>query len=234
MRIQPPPSSLRFPTAEQILKKFKEDRAELIATGGIITPAILLSAYIAGAFPMPISPEGKETILAWWSPNPRGILPVESFRPSRSLRKSCSHYHTTINHCFEQVIDNCSNPDRPGGWITPEIKKNYIELHKLGWAFSIETWQDSNQQEPKLVGGLYGVSIGGLFAGESMFHKSKDASKVALVKLVEIMSQIHNPLIDVQWATPHLKSLGAIEISRTQYVKNLQKSLACEPPKEFS
>lgn len=127
---------------------------------------------------------------------------------------------------FEAVIEACANPDRPQGWITDSIRDAYIELHHLGWAHSIEVWDDRGE----LAGGLYGVSIGGLFAGESMFYEVSDASKVALVHLVVVLSSRHGCLLDVQWLTPHLERMGAVVIGRDEYLDRLGPALAVESP----
>ena len=132
-----------------------------------------------------------------------------------------------IDTAFEDVIDACADPSRPGGWIDDEIRDAYTRLHTLGWAHSVEAWRDG-----RLAGGLYGVGIGGLFAGESMFHRSTDASKVALIGLVDHLRSIGARLLDVQWLTPHLESLGAIEIPREEYLRRL--ALAVDAPSRWS
>ena len=142
-------------------------------------------------------------------------------RVSRSLDRSARRYASTVNADFEGVIDGCADPRRPQGWIGPDIRAAYLEMHALGWVHSIETWSGDGD----LVGGLYGVSVGGLFAGESMFSRATDASKVALMALVARMSTIPDALIDVQWATPHLTTLGAIEVSRPDYLALLARAL---------
>jgi leucyl/phenylalanyl-tRNA--protein transferase len=126
----------------------------------------------------------------------------------------------TVDQDFEAVVDACADPGRSGGWIRSEIREAYLELHRLGWAHSVET-----RESGRLVGGLYGVAVGGLFAGESMFYQSRDASKVALLRLVGSMKAIPGALIDVQWATDHLQTLGAIEISRQEYLARLVVAL---------
>jgi leucyl/phenylalanyl-tRNA--protein transferase len=160
--------------------------------------------------------------VGWWSPDPRGILPLDALRVSRSLRQSMDRYDITIDTAFEQVVDECANPDRDGAWITSAINSAYCELHRLGWAHSVET---RDRLTGELVGGLYGIHIGGLFAGESMFHHSRDASKVALAGLVEHLRSQGVILLDVQWLTPHLASLGAVEVPRAEYLSLLAKAL---------
>jgi leucyl/phenylalanyl-tRNA--protein transferase len=132
-------------------------------------------------------------------------------------------YDITIDTAFEQVVDECANPDRDGAWITSAINSAYCELHRLGWAHSVET---RDRLTGELVGGLYGIHIGGLFAGESMFHHSRDASKVALAGLVEHLRSQGVILLDVQWLTPHLASLGAVEVPRAEYLSLLANALA--------
>ncbi len=163
--------------------------------------------------------------LAWFSPDPRAVLPVESLRVSRSLRRSNAQMEITVDQCFTDVVHNCADPDRPHSWITPEFEDAYGELHELGWAHSVETWFDG-----RLVGGLYGVGIGSFFAGESMFHSHRDASKVALVGLVRLLSSVEGPLIDVQWATDHLSSLGVTEIPRDEYLDALDFAVYADAP----
>jgi leucyl/phenylalanyl-tRNA--protein transferase len=173
----------------------------------------VLAAYRCGLFPMPIR-EGRREVLAWWSPEPRGILPLDGLRVSRSLRRSCGRYEVRVDTDFEAVIDGCGDPSRQGRWITPEIRAAYLELHHLGWVHSVEAWSPDGT----LAGGLYGVAVGGLFAGESMFSRRTDASKVALVGLVELLTAGGAELLDVQWVTPHLATLGAVEVDRRAYL----------------
>jgi len=168
---------------------------------------------------MPVNRRGP---IAWWSPDPRGILPLDGLRVSRSLRRSMDRYEIRFNTAFSDVVDACRDPSRDGAWITPPIKAAYERLHELGWAHSVETWSPQGD----LVGGLYGVSIGGLFAGESMFHHARDASKVALCALVGRLRSGGAVLLDVQWTTDHLRSLGAIDISRAEYLRRLRDAIA--------
>jgi leucyl/phenylalanyl-tRNA---protein transferase len=158
--------------------------------------------------------------LGWWSPNPRGILPLEGLNVSRSLRQSCSRFDVTVDTSFRAVMDRCADPDRPHGWIDRPFIEAYTSLHELGWAHSVEVWQNGD-----LVGGLYGLAINGLFAGESMFHEATDASKVALVALVERLRAGGYILLDVQWKTDHLASLGVIDIPRSEYLRRLDDAL---------
>lgn len=160
--------------------------------------------------------------LAWWSPDPRGILPLEGLHVSRSLRRSLRRYRTTYDAAFDDVVAACADPSRPGAWIDERIAAAYGELHRLGWAHSVESWAEDGT----LAGGLYGVCIGGLFAGESMFSRAADASKVALVHLVERICGGGGVLLDVQWVTPHLASLGAVEVPRPEYLRRLRAAVA--------
>lgn len=191
----------------------------VIGLGADLEPGTLLEAYRSGIFPMPVD-DGR--LLAWWSPDPRGVLPLDALRVSRSLRRSVERYDVTFDTAFTEVVDACAEPDRDGGWIDDAVTAAYTELHRLGWAHSVEV---RDRADGRLVGGLYGVHIAGLFAGESMFHRQRDASKVALVALIERLGAIGAVLLDVQWLTPHLASLGAVEIERTEYLRRLEVAL---------
>jgi leucyl/phenylalanyl-tRNA---protein transferase len=192
--------------------------------GADLEPGTLLAAYRSGYFPMPL----RRRRVGWWSPDPRGVLPLDGLRMSRSLRKSCTRFEVTVDRAFDEVIAACADPSRPHGWISREVQAAYRRLHDLGWAHSVEAWDDEG-----LAGGLYGVSIGGFFAGESMFHLRADASKVALVHLVRGLGECPTALLDVQWVTPHLASLGAIEVPRPVYLRLLGPALAGPPPPLF-
>jgi leucyl/phenylalanyl-tRNA--protein transferase len=194
---------------------------DLIANGADLDVATLLEAYRSGYFPMPMGARS----LGWFSPDPRGILRPGQLRVSRSLRRSLSRYTVTVDAAFPRVIKACANPRRPHGWINRKITAAYTEMHKAGFAHSIETWDGD-----ELVGGLYGINIGGLFAGESMFHTKTDASKVALVRLAELLqsfpeARATNCLVDVQWATPHLETLGVVAVDRNRYAELLRIAL---------
>lgn len=199
------------------------DPAGLVVVGGDLEPSTLLTAYGSGLFPMPV---GRRRRLGWWSPDPRGVLPIDAVRVSRSLRRSQRRFDVRIDTAFEATIRRCGDPRRPHGWITDEFVDAYCRLHRLGVAHSVECWNP----EGTLVGGLYGVSIGGLFAGESMFHLEPDASKVALVVLAEVLGP--DALLDIQWLTPHLASLGGTELHRTVYLRALEAALD-RPTPEF-
>ena len=206
--VEPPPTRWAFPSPDLA----SEDG--IVAVGADLEPGTLLAAYRSGMFPMPISDRGGREVLAWWSPDPRAVIPLDGLRVSRSLRRACRRFHVTADTAFADVIAACGDARRPGRWITPDIEAAYIRLHELGWAHSVEVWTDAGD----LAGGVYGVATGGLFAGESMFHRRTDASKVALVALVERLRSGGYTVFDVQWATPHLLSLGAEEISRARYL----------------
>jgi leucyl/phenylalanyl-tRNA--protein transferase len=193
----------------------------VVGVGADLEPGTLLAAYRSGMFPMPTHLGGP---IAWWSPDPRGILPLDGLRVSRSLRQSCRRYLTTVDEAFGRVIRACAEPSRDGRWITAEIIEAYCRLHELGWAHSVEVWT----QDGELAGGLYGVAIGGFFAGESMFHWQRDASKVALVRLVKILRQGGAELLDVQWTTDHLCSLGAVDVPRRDYLRRLAHAIALD------
>jgi leucyl/phenylalanyl-tRNA--protein transferase len=192
---------------------------DVIAAGGDLAPATLVAAYRQGLFPMAI--EGRDQALGWWSPDPRGIVPLDRLRVTRSMRQSAKRYDVRIDTCFADVIRACGDPARESGWITPDFIEAFTAMHQLGWAHSVEVFDG----EGRLAGGLYGVRINGLFAGESMFHRQRDASKVALMALVELMRETGMTLLDVQWRTDHLASLGAIEIGRAQYLALLADAL---------
>ena len=157
----------------------------------------------------------------------RGVLPLDGLRVSRSLRRSLRDFEVRVDTCFDAVVAACADPRREAGWITRDVAAAYGELHRLGWAHSVEVWRDG-----ELAGGLYGVSIGGLFAGESMFHRVTDASKAALVALVRLLTAdgVPDRLLDVQWVTPHLASLGAVEVPRAAYLRSLETALTVAPP----
>jgi leucyl/phenylalanyl-tRNA--protein transferase len=177
--------------------------------GADLEPGTLLAAYRSGLFPMRLQPGGP---LGWWSPDPRGVLPLDGMVVHRSLRRAARRFTVTVDAAFTEVMRGCADGRRPGGWIDEEFVAAYTRLHELGWAHSVEVWAGED-----LVGGVYGVAVGGLFAGESMFHRATDASKVALLALVERLRAGGGVLFDVQWSTPHLVSLGVVEIDRDEY-----------------
>jgi leucyl/phenylalanyl-tRNA--protein transferase len=193
---------------------------DVIAAGGDLAPATLVAAYRQGLFPMAV--DGREPVLGWWSPDPRGIVPLDGLRVTRSMRQSAKHFEVRVDTCFADVIRACADPSRDSGWISGEFIEAFTAMHQLGWAHSVEVFDRSG----RLAGGLYGVRINGLFAGESMFHQQRDASKVALMALVELMRGTGMTLLDVQWRTDHLASLGAIEVDRRHYLGLLAEALA--------
>jgi leucyl/phenylalanyl-tRNA---protein transferase len=195
---------------------------DIIAVGGDLEPATIIAAYRQGIFPMIV--EAPHPVLAWWSPDPRGILPLDGLRVTRSLRQSAKRYEIRVDTSFEAVIRACANPSRESGWITEDFIRAYTRLHELGWAHSVEVYD----REGQLAGGLYGVRINGLFAGESMFYRQRDASKVALMALVDLMQTSGMTLLDVQWRTEHLQTLGAVEVSRAQYLGLVAAALAVD------
>ncbi|MEY2454593.1 MAG: leucyl/phenylalanyl-tRNA---protein transferase [Acidimicrobiaceae bacterium] len=179
-------------------------------------------------------PLQRDDVVAWWSPDPRGVIPLDGLRVTRSLRRSMRKYEIRIDTEFEAVIDACADPSRPGRWISAGVRDAYVRMHELGWAHSVESW---SLDDGRLAGGLYGVAVGGLFAGESMFHHATDASKAALVALVERLcddtGDVVGRLLDVQWLTPHLESIGAVEIARARYLQMLDTALELPLPRAF-
>lgn len=186
---------------------------------------MVLEGYLHGLFPMPIE-EG----IGWFSPVERGVLPLDQLRISRSLRKSARRYRVSVDEAFVSVVAGCADPARQHGWIDTEVIATYTELHRLGAAHSVECWTSDGE----LAGGLYGIAAGGLFAGESMFHDpaiGRDASKVALCHLVaRLRSAGGERVLDVQWQTPHLASLGVVELDRDSYLARLEQCLATPMP----
>lgn len=205
------------------------DEHGLVGLGADLEPGTLLSAYRAGLFPMPVRAGAP---MGWWSPDPRGVIPLEGLRVSRTLRRSCARFDIRVDTAFGDVVAACADPRRPHGWITTGIADAYRTLHELGWAHSVEAWTGDGSE---LAGGLYGVAVGGLFAGESMFARYDDASKAALVALVELLgaADASDRLLDVQWVTPHLATLGAIEVAASEYFERLSRALALGLPAAF-
>lgn len=212
MPVEPPPSQWRFRNASDA------DENGVVGVGGDLEPGTLLHAYRSGMFPMPF---GRKRLI-WFSPDPRAVIPLDGLHVSRSLRRSITRFDTSRDASFTDVMMRCGDPTRSHGWINRAFVDAYTELHRLGWAHSVECWDESGA----LVGGLYGVRIGRFFAGESMFHAARDASKVALVALVEWLDHTGARLLDVQWPTPHLDSLGAVTIPRAEYLRQLRLALA--------
>ena len=216
--VEPPPSRWNLPDPHHL------DSGDLVGVGADLEPGTLLAAYRSGMFPMPVDDK-----LAWWSPDPRAVIPLDGLRVSRSLRRSCRRFDVRIDTAFDDVVSACAEPGRSGGWISDEIRAAYGQLHRLGWAHSVEAWDNSGS----LAGGLYGVAVGGLFAGESMFHRDRDASKVALIGLIDVLREGKAVLLEVQWLTDHLTSLGAVEVSRPRYLDLLADALRRPLPSTF-
>jgi leucyl/phenylalanyl-tRNA---protein transferase len=206
--VEPPPSRWELPDPPA-------GADDVIAVGGDLEPGTVLDAYRRGLFPM-----RADGLLAWWSPDPRGIIPLDGFHASRTLRAAIPGFEIRVDTEFEAVMRACGDPSRPHGWIDESFVVAYTRLFELGWAHSVETWR-----EGELVGGLYGLRIGGLFAGESMFHRVTDASKVACWATVELLGLDRAQLFDVQWTTPHLLTLGAVDVSRAEYRARLARAL---------
>ncbi|CBL45156.1 Leucyl/phenylalanyl-tRNA--protein transferase [gamma proteobacterium HdN1] len=210
------PDDYWFPAPDDALP----DPDGLLAAGGDLSQMRLLHAYMSGIFPWY---QALQPIL-WWSPSVRALLLPENLRISRSLRKTLrkNHFTITADTAFSEVIRACAAPRSyaDGTWITPEMQKAYTALHQAGHAHSLEVWAQG-----ELVGGLYGVTVGGCYFGESMFSRETDSSKVAFVALVRYLSLRNFALIDCQMMTPHLESLGATPIARSVYLKKLQKIL---------
>jgi leucyl/phenylalanyl-tRNA--protein transferase len=206
-----PACRFRFPDPSAV------DAEGLVAQGGDLEPSTLVAAYRRGIFPWPYD----EHALLWWSPDPRAIVPLDGLHVSRRLARTLrtGRFRVTLNAAFPAVIDGCA--DRDQTWITPPLREAYVRLHALGWAHSLEVWGGDGA----LAGGLYGVAIGGLFAAESMFHRARDASKAAVVALVEHARRVGMTLLDVQVPSPHLATLGARTIPRAEYLALLPGAL---------
>jgi leucyl/phenylalanyl-tRNA---protein transferase len=224
MPVEPPPLRWAFPPVADA------DADGLVGVGADLEPGTVLAAYRRGMFPMPLGAHGP---IGWWSPDPRAVIPLDGLRVARSLRRNLRRYEVRVDTAFAAVIDACADPGRPHGWISPEIHGAYRTLHDLGWAHSVEAW---SCDDGELVGGLYGLAIGGLFAGESMFHRRTDASKAALVGLVGLLrdDDVAGRLLDVQWQTPHLASLGAVEVGRADYVARVAAAVELPLPPAFA
>lgn len=195
---------------------------DVVALCGPLTADLAIAGYRRGLFAMELA----AGVNAWFSPDPRGVLPLPGLRVSRSLRRSLGRFAVTTDTAFEAVLEACADPGRPGAWINDEYRRVYRVLHARGAAHSVEVWRGD-----LLAGGLIGVEQGGLFCGETMFHRHTDASKVALVALVGRLAASPGPgrLLDVQWWTPHLGSLGVVEMSRDDYLDRLPQALRLPP-----
>jgi leucyl/phenylalanyl-tRNA--protein transferase len=196
------------------------DEYGLVAVGGDLSPERLLEAYRRGIFPW----YDEQTPILWWSPEPRAVFELDRLHVSRRLRRTLrsGRFSVTVNRNFAAVIRACADRPGQGTWITADMIEAYERLHRLGHAHSVEAWQGD-----VLAGGVYGVAIGGLFAGESMFTRARDGSKVALVALAERLRQRGFVLFDIQFVTDHTKRLGAVEIPRDEYLTRLRKAVEC-------
>jgi leucyl/phenylalanyl-tRNA---protein transferase len=211
-----------FPPVEAAL----DDPNGLLAAGGDLSPARILAAYRRGIFPW----FGAGQPILWWSPDPRMVLYVDEFRASRSLRKRMKHgyFELRVDTVFDDVIENCATTLRAGQsgtWITPPVIDSYNRLHAAGYAHSVEAWRDD-----ELVGGLYGIALGRVFFGESMFAHETDASKAALVGLTHVLKRLEVPIIDCQQETAHLASFGARPISRRTFAAHLTELINSTTP----
>jgi leucyl/phenylalanyl-tRNA--protein transferase len=199
------------------------DRADaegLVGIGGDLRPPLLLEAYRRGIFPW----FDEDSPILWWSPDPRAIFEMDGLHVSRRLARTVrsGRFSVTVDRAFAEVMHGCAHRPGEGVWITPEMIRAYRRLYEMGHAHSVEVWQGE-----QLAGGVYGVTVGGLFAGESMFAHVRDASKVALVHLMERLRQRGFQLFDVQFLNEHTARLGAVEIPRREYLRRLRKAIAC-------
>ena len=212
-----PPTECRW----QFLPQSEWPDDEVVAIGADLEPDTILYAYAHGMFPMYV--DKKSRMLGWWSPLERGVIPLDGFRITRSLRSSAQNFVCTVNVAFVRVMQECATARTDGNWINQEFIDAYTTLHQLGHAHSVEVWNKKGE----LVGGLYGLRINNFFAGESMFHRETDASKVALMHLVDLMNLDGMQLLDTQWNTDHLASLGCTSVARADYLTLL--ATAIEP-----
>ncbi len=213
--IEPPPVAAFFPDPRLL------DTNEVAAVSRTMNPSVVLAAYRQGIFPWPASPR----VIPWVSPDPRAVFPLEApLHWSRSLRRTLrgAAFRVTCDQAFREVITECGRDRRDGTWITPDVIATYTRLHALGWAHSVEVWA---ADDGTLAGGIYGMAIGGMFAGESMFHRRTDASKVAFAHLAERLLAHGFALFDVQVLTDHLASLGCVNVGRATFLDQLEKAL---------
>lgn len=226
--IEPPPSRVTFPDP------LTTPKHGVVAAGVDFSPGTLLLAYRSGIFPWPHGEdeEARGTpLVLWFSPDPRCVFPLEAPPHwSRSLRRTLRihPYEITVDEDFDGVMRMCGSTRPEGTWIIPELIAGYNELHRRGWAHSVEVWERSGDDR-ELGGGIYGVAMGGVFAGESMFHTRTDCSKIAFATLVSKLRGAGYTLFDVQVQNPHLKSLGCINIPRREYLARLSDALRVRP-----
>ncbi|MFD3404725.1 leucyl/phenylalanyl-tRNA--protein transferase [Kribbella sp. NPDC058693] len=220
MPVEPVPTQWEFPPVGVA------GASDVVAGGADLAPGTVLAAYRRGLFPMP---DHRGSIL-WWSPVDRGVIDIAGYQRSRSLRRARAKFEIRVNTAFDQVIRACADPRRPGSWIDRDIIASYTELHRLGWVHSVEAWDGD-----ELAGGLYGVAIGGLFAGESMFHHKTDGSKAAVAGTIELLDDEYaaDRVFDIQWVTDHLATLGAVSIPRETYVRRVARAIDVPLPKAF-
>ena len=225
MPVEPERTTWAFPPVETA------DPLGLLGVGADLEPGTRLAAYRSGIFPMP---SGRRGPMGWWSPDPRGVLPIAGIHVSRSLQRTRRRFEITVNTAFDDVVAACADPRRPHGWITPKLRQAYRRMHDLGWAHSVE----ARGPDGNVAGGVFGLAIGGLFAGESMFHRETDASKAAVVALCELLAAGDGPpaqrLFDVQWTTDHLCTLGAVDVARPAYLERLAAALELPLPPAFA
>ncbi|HSQ61713.1 MAG TPA: leucyl/phenylalanyl-tRNA--protein transferase [Polyangiaceae bacterium] len=221
--IEPPATDVKFPDPARVRGR------DIVAVGTDYRPGTILQAYRLGIFPWP----QDEELVGWFSPDPRAILPLDTLHWSRSLRRTLRHhpFRITVDQAFRRTMQACGEQREGGTWITPGMLDGYEELHRLGWAHSLEVWEPESEE---LVGGIYGIAIGAAFAGESMFHRRTDASKIAFANLAERLRDGGYELFDVQVMNPHLASLGCVEIPRAEYLRRLARAIAKPPPHEIS
>lgn len=215
--VEPPQSPWLFPAIE-VMQGLPAGH-EIVAEGADVSPGSLLAGYRAGMFGMY---EGDR--LLWWSPDPRGVLYPRDVHVSRSMHRVRNRLSASLDQDFDAVLTSCADPSRPGGWITRGYAASYRRLHELGWAHSVEIWDG-----PTLAAGLFGVQLGSLFAAESMFHDPKygaNASRLAVLALCQVLEGSACALIDVQWPTQHLASLGVVQFPRVDYLRILPDLLA--------
>jgi len=206
------------------------DGQDLVCVGGALSSQALLDGYRCGLFAMQVRLR-RQDVLGWFSPDPRGVLEPDRVHRSRTDRRLARRFETRVDTAFDEVVAGCADPARDGAWISQDYAACYAELHRTGHAHSVETWADG-----RLVGGLFGVSVGGLFAAESKFHLQTGASKAAVVALAGMLAaESTGPrLIDVQWATPHLRTLGVVELTRPHYLSRLAELVQVPGPGCFS
>ena len=208
--IEPPPARVKLPDAH------RANRDGIVALSRTMTPGLVLQAYRKGIFPWPIA----QGLVPWASPDPRAHFPLDSADPwPRHVRRALKlPFEVTFDEAFQEVMEACGAERAEGTWITPDVLHSYLELNRLGWAHSVEVWDGD-----ELAGGLYGLAVGSLFAGESMFHRRTGASKVAFARMVERLRQRKFRLFDVQVMSPHLSTLGCVELSRDEYVRLIEQ-----------